>query len=200
LVFNVSFSCLSKVSILLFFVLFAGCSGNKDKKPIPAPPADQAGSAADPDKGALAVAKSEEWSRREDSDQMDGRKTITYEIRSTNNLYLYSRETKVTMGLQCGKDVFQYVVSGKVSTPSMRYKFDDSAPSKAEWYILQHGAIAHYLTSKKFLQQLLQAKTFKFEFTPDGQAPQVASFDLGNIGELIRNEKVCDFQKKAKGD
>jgi hypothetical protein len=199
-VFKVSFSCLSKVSILLFFVLFAGCSGNKDKKPIPAPPADQAGSAADPDKGALAVAKSEEWSRREDSDQMDGRKTITYEIRSTNNLYLYSRETKVTMGLQCGKDVFQYVVSGKVSTPSIRYKFDDSAPSKVDWYVLQHGAVAHYLTSKKFLQQLLQAKTFKFEFTPDGQAPQVASFDLGNIGELIRNEKVCDFQKKAKGD
>lgn len=198
--FKVSFSCLSKVSILLLFVLFAGCSGNKDKKPIPVPPADQAGSAADPDKGTLAEAKSGEWTRREDTDQMDGSKTITYETRSTNNLYLYSRETRVSMGLQCGKDVFQYVVSGKVSTPSIRYKFDDSAPSKVDWYILQHGAVAKPLTSKKFLQQLLQAKTFKFEFTPDGQGPQVASFDLGNIGELIRNEKICDFQKKAKGD
>ena len=77
--FKVSFSWLSKVSIFLFFVLFTGCSGNKDKKPIPAPPADQAGSAADPDKGTLAEAKSGDWSRREDSDQMDGRKTITYE-------------------------------------------------------------------------------------------------------------------------
>ena len=197
--FKVSFSWLSKVSILLFLVLFAGCSGNKDKKPIPAPLADQAGSAADPDKGTLAVAKSGEWTRREDSDQMDGSKTITYETRSTNNLYLYSRETRVSMGLLCGKDVFQYVVSGNVSTPRIRYRFDDSAPYTGNWYIL-NGAVSNPSPSKKFLKQLLQAKTFKFEFTPDGQGPQVASFDLGNIGELIRNEKVCDFQKKAKGD
>ena len=197
--FKVSFSWLGKVSILLLFVLFTGCSGNKDKKPTAVPSHDQAGGAADPEAGTLAVAKSGEWTRLEDTDQMDGSKTITYEIRSTNNVHLSSREDRVTMGLQCGKNVFQYILSGEVSTKGIRYKFDDSAPYAVEWYVL-NGAVANPSTSKKFLKQLLQAKTFKFEFTPVGRGPQVASFDLGNVGELIRNEKVCDFQKKAKGD
>lgn len=99
------------------------------------------------------------------------------------------------MGLICEKNVMTYVDSGPVSSKGIRYKFDDEAPYAIGWYVLDNAVGES--ASRKFLNQMMKAKTFKFEFTPVGQAPQVASFDLGNIRELIQNEKVCDFQKKA---
>lgn len=182
---------LLNLTLGLFFLslfLLTSCSGGKTQP---------AASSSTKGNEAVALPKPEEWVRAEDTDQMDGHKTISYSIRSTNSVHLTSREGPVKMALSCDKVVNTFVESGPVSSKGVRYKFDDEAPYAIGWYVL-NDAVGES-ASKKFLSQMMKAKTFKFEFTPVGQAPQVASFELGNIRELIQNEKVCDFQKKATG-
>jgi len=178
--------------LLSIALLVGGCSGRKDNASPNPSAAESVGTAA------TAAPKPGVWVRTEDTDQMDGLKSVSYTTSSTNSIHLTSGEGPVNMGLICEKRVMIYVGSGPVSSKGVRYKFGDEAPYAIGWYILNNAMGES--TSSKFLNQMMKAKTFKFEFTPDGQGPQVASFDLGNIGELIRNEKVCDFQKKAKGD
>jgi hypothetical protein len=173
---------------LLSLFLLTGCSSGKTQP---------AASSSARENEAVALPKPGEWVRTEDTDQMDGHKTISYSIHSTNSIHLTSREGPVTMDLVCEKEVRTFVESGPVSSKGVRYKFDDEAPYAVGWYVLDNAVGES--ASKKFLSQMMKAKTFKFEFTPVGQGPQVASFDLGNIRELIQNEKVCDFQKKATG-
>jgi hypothetical protein len=177
--------------LLSIALLVGGCSGKKDNASPNPSPAQSASTAA------IGVPKPGAWVRLEDTDQMDGHKTVSYTTRSTNSIHLTSREGPVNMGFICEKNVITYVDSGPVSSKGIRYKFDDEAPYAIGWYVL-NNAVGES-TSKSFLDQMMKAKTFKFEFTPVGQAPQVASFDLGNLRELIQNEKVCDFQKKATG-
>jgi hypothetical protein len=86
-----------------------------------------------------------------------------------------------------------------VSTENIRYKFDDSATVETKWDRLDVAGtyLGNALVYRDFLKKMLQAKAFKLEFSPVGQAPQIASFDMGNLKELIQHEKGCDFVKKA---
>ncbi|HEY3771326.1 MAG TPA: hypothetical protein VGN44_21815 [Candidatus Angelobacter sp.] len=66
-----------------------------------------------------------------------------------------------------------------------------------KWITGDDKYLSTSLVSRGFLRQLMRAKIFKLEFTPAGQQPQIASFELGNIKELIQREKDCNFMKKA---
>lgn len=64
--------------LLLIAVLVGGCSGRKDNASLNPSPAESAGTAA------ITAPKLGVWVRTEDTNQMDGQKTVSYTTRSTN--------------------------------------------------------------------------------------------------------------------
>jgi hypothetical protein len=190
-------------SVLVLTLLLGaiGCnkssSDSSSSQPASSPSSatSEPGGASATPAAAPAEKKPEEWVRSEKTDQMDGHKSVFLTLRSTNRLrYGVDGEGPARITLSCEGHVFLMLEPGS-NAQGLRYKFDESAPVQDNW-----GNDGRFLTTlilSDRLNQIMRAKTLKIEFSPPGSIKQIATFDLGNVRELIQQEKACNFRKKA---
>lgn len=190
------------ILILTLLLGAIGCnknsSGSSSSQPAPSPSSakSEPGGSSATSAAVPAEKKPEEWVRSEKTDLMDGHKSVSLALRSTNNLHYFTGgESPAKITLTCDKDVTVVLEPGAPSE-LVRYKFDASATEAVRWF----GNSQMVLSSvdSDMLRQWMRAKTFKIEFTPGSAAKQIATFDLRNLKELIQNEKACNFLRASR--
>lgn len=144
-----------------------------------------------------ALPKPGEWVRVESTDKMDGSKTVQFKALSEDKVQLSDHEERLLLVAGCDKNVSLFIVPGAVAVPNIRYKFDNGAATEDRWGVSDNKYLMEALVERGFLKRMVDAKTFKIEFTPLGRDPQIATFDMGNFKQLIQNETGCNFMKKA---
>ena len=144
-----------------------------------------------------SMPKPGEWVRAESTDKMDGSKTVQFKAFSENKVQLADHEERLLLAVGCDKYVNLFIEPGPVTSPNIRYKFDNAATGQDKWSESDNRYLMKALVEKDFLKRMVGAKNLKIEFAPLGKEPQIASFDMGNFKELIQNEKGCNFMKKA---
>jgi hypothetical protein len=170
-------------------------SSSSQPTPSPAPSKSQAEASPAAGNSAPVEKKPEEWTRSEETDQMDGHKKVAFTIHSTNNIHYFTGgESPAKITLSCDKDVNVLLEPGS-PTGLVRYKFDESVTEAVSWYGDSHLLLSGIDSDE--LRLWMRAKTFKIEFTPGSAVKQIVTFDLRNLKELIQNEKACNFLRKA---
>jgi hypothetical protein len=140
------------------------------------------------DKELAAAQAGDGWWRNETTDQMDGHKTVIYAIWAKNKITGSAGETIPIVNVECTKrtEPTIFVTTGTSQSRSVRIKFDDGETLSEKW-LSTNGAVAPP-PFRHLLNSLSNAKIFKIEITPIGQAPQVATFNLANLNELVSRE------------
>ena len=187
------------ILILTLLLGAIGCnsSGSSSSQPAPSPSSakSEPGGSSATSTAVPAEKKPEEWVRSEKTDQMDGHKSVSLTLNSKNNIrYFTGGESPASITLTCDKDVTVVLQPG-APNELVRYKFDASATEAVRWFGNRQMMLSS--VDSAMLGQWMRAKTFKIEFTPDSATTQIAIFDLRNLKELIQQEKVCNFRKKA---
>jgi hypothetical protein len=144
-----------------------------------------------------SMPKPGEWVRAESTDKMDGSQSVQFKSFSENKVQLAEQEERLLLAVGCDKYVDLFIEPGPVTSPNIRYKFDNATTGQDRWSESDNRYLMKALVEKDFLKRMVGAKNLKIEFTPLGKEPQIASFDMGNFKELIQNEKGCNFMKKA---
>jgi hypothetical protein len=99
--------------------------------------------------------------------------------------------------LGCG-----YLPSLVIDVPSsvngdVRLALDDAALVRQKWiwYPKDHflGPPGGHPGEKKLLAQIMNSKALRFEFTPRNGTPQLATFNMLDMKNLVNQEPVCDF-------
>jgi hypothetical protein len=188
--------------LLILITIIGGISGCSDKKNTqiqaqasPAPsaspsqPTDEqlraAGlSAEEIELGNAALGKN--WYRNESTDTMDGHKIVRFEISpKTDHIIPGAPELKIS----CGKFLLVSVLAGPVQDLNVRTSIDNGPVLAERWSWLKDDLISR--TSEALTKKLLKAKTFRFEFTPRGQNPTVAIYDMADLNEVFHKEPLC---------
>jgi hypothetical protein len=131
------------------------------------------------------------WSRTEFTDEMDGRKTVIFGLFAKNKIAGSEGNMTPLLSVACADrtDTIVYVQAGSLMTGAVRIKFDDAQPLKEQWVTSKQATAPQ--PSRRLLNSLIGAKIFKIEVTPRGESPQVATFNLANLNELVNQEKRC---------
>jgi hypothetical protein len=136
--------------------------------------------------------KPPEWTRSEKTDQMDGHKTVTLSLQSSNTIHFPEADGGIRLQVVCDKRLKVQVESGAVTSPIIRYKLDSAAPQTDRWY--DTGYVIFTSVPEDLLRQLMRAKTFHFEFVPVGSYKQIATWNLGNLAEVVQREQACNVR------
>jgi hypothetical protein len=136
--------------------------------------------------GLMKAAMGRNWHRSEVVDRMDDHKTVRFGISpKTDHIIPGAPELKVS----CGKYLLVTVLAGPVANLDVRTKIDDGPVLAERWSWLKDDLISR--TPETLARKLLKAKTFKFEFTPKGENPTVATFDMADLNEVFQKEPLC---------
>jgi len=191
-------TCLGVFGLFLLVLESGGCHGSgAQSAPQQATPTPRAGT--DPSAAALAAltpderdlfaaSKGEKWHRSETIDAMDGTKTVRFMIWAKNKVVQKGTEEAPLLSISCGKSLLTYVVSGPVRERTVPIRFDDGAVTTTRW---SPGDDILASASPSLVRQLVNARTFRIEYTPWGSSPQVAIFNMANLKELVPQEKLC---------
>ena len=121
---------------------------------------------------------------------------VRFALNATSKISPHEGDSsKVRILLGCG-----YLPALVVDVPSaengdVKTAFDEAAlmPQKWIWFPEDHflGPAGGHAGEKKLLAQMMRSKTFKLEFTPQRGSPQLVTFDMLDIRDLINQEPVC---------
>jgi len=180
---------MSKVWLLAFLGLLAGCASGSDRADR-AVEADKAGQDS-----SIAEAKGEKWQRR--AYKIGDEDYVRFALKAARQSPSDKEQNTARVILGCG-----YLPALVVDVPSsvngnVKTAFDDAplVPQRWIWFPKDHflGPVGGHPGEKRLLAQMMKSRTFTFEFTPRNESPQRVTFNMLDIKDLVKQEPVCDF-------
>ncbi len=84
-----------------------------------------------------------------------------------------------------------YFSTGPVENGDVRIKFDEAPPLREKWDTRSRNTLYPQYSAAVFVKKLLTAQTFKIEFTPRGEAPEIRTYKVSNLKDLLSAEPNC---------
>ena len=177
---------MSKAWLLAFLGLLGGCSSGSNRT-------DQAVEADKAD-SSIAEARGEKWERR--ALKIGAEDYVRFALKAARQIPDKEQNTTRVM-LGCGSLPALVVEVPSSVNGNVKTAFDDAplVPQKWIWYPKDQflGPEGGHRGEKRLLAQMMKSRTFRFEFTPRNGSPQLATFNMLDIKDLVNQEPVCDF-------
>jgi hypothetical protein len=164
-------------------------------QPTPAPVASQPAGQSDiltPEtKAIMAETSGDKWSRDKFISKLDGHERVIFGMYAKNP----PSSSGTSLDIQCGMGAPSvWVIVAAPQNGNVRIAVDDAALMPQKWdEAHDHQFLSPLSTkaTKTLVDQLVHAKTFRFEFTPKGKSPELFTFNLLDIKKLLTQEKIC---------
>lgn len=114
---------------------------------------------------------------------------VYFHTASQNGVLKTGGRASLLLSIVCGPKTLINVNSGTVENGRVRLTFDGAPPMVTKWYQLNEANFGY--VAQPLFAKLVNAKTFRVEFTPLGQPPQTAIFNMADFKELFMKEKAC---------
>lgn len=138
------------------------------------------------------------WLESREVSAIDGKVTLTYSVKpkgdSPLSPTLIARCSDGDTDLFLAAKVFVWDRSGRIGRRPVRIRFDDQEPDKQSWDVGQNARTLFSRSAKETLRRLGSSTRFAIEYTPYGQVPTFADFDVSGadvvLGEIAR---ACEW-------
>jgi hypothetical protein len=124
---------------------------------------------------------------------------IAYEVAATKDTPIWMKSVRPQLVVRCVQgqiEAFVYTDSAAAMESAdedhaVRYWFDDGQEQTARWPDSSAHDALFAPDGAQFATQLMQARTFRFGYTPHNAAPVVAQFNVTGLGERLGKAAAC---------
>jgi hypothetical protein len=184
-----------KLCSFLLVSLLLGCSATANQSRS-APETRKVPQAKEPGVDAAAAAaaeaRGEKWQRV--ARKIGNDDFVRFALSAANQ---DPSQPPVRILLGCGNLPSLVIASPSSSGGNVRVAFDQAAlvSQRWDWFPDYHylGPPGGHPGEKKFLAQMMNSKTLRFDFKTKDGPPQLAVFNMLDIKDLVNQEPVCDF-------